>query len=136
MSEMRAAARAGDFCSEDPRSADLMYRFSADRLRETRPTGAGVEFVLRAVERVAAGGANISAFAVLKRVATLRRSLRARPAHDMELFRGHDELPFVIRKVDMLIERNGVQLRANLRGVEIARMHARASRRRNADTHA
>lgn len=65
MSKMRAAARAGNFCSEDHRRAALVYCFTADRLVETRPAGAGVELVLGAVERVPTGGANISAFSVI-----------------------------------------------------------------------
>jgi len=137
MSEMRAAARARNFHSKDRRKpAAFVDRFFADRLPETRPTGAGVEFCLSAVERIAARGANVSAVAVIERVTAQRRSLRARSAHDVELLRGHDELPLLVREINFLIERNSVQPRTNLRCIEIARMRARAGGERNANTHA
>ncbi len=136
MSEMRAAARARNFHSKDRRKpAALVYRFFADRLPETRPAGARVEFRFSAVERITARGANVNAFAVIERVTAQRPSLRARSTHDIKLLRGHDELPFLIREIDFLIERNRVQLRANLRCIEIARMRARAGGERNANTY-
>ena len=122
MSEMRAAARARNFHSKDRRKrAAFVHHFFADRLPETRPAGAGVEFRGGAVERIAARGANVNAFAMIKRITARRRSLRARSAHDVELLRGHDELPFLVCEIDFLIERNSVQLRMNLRRIEIAR---------------
>src|SRR6266849_5089297 len=136
MSEMRATARAGNFRSEDrQKSAAFVYRFFADRLPETRPARAGVEFRLGAVERITARGANVNAFAVIKRVTARGRSLRARSTHDVELLRGHDELPFLVCEINFLIERNSVQLGANLRRIEIARTCARASGERSASNH-
>ena len=136
MSEMRSAPRARNFYSEDRRGrAAFVNRFFADRLPKTRPAGARIEFRLRAVKRIAARGANVNAFAVIERITAQRPSLRARSTHDIKLLRGHDELPFLIREIDFLIERNRVQLRANLRCIEIARMRARAGGERNANTY-
>jgi len=88
MSEMRSATRARNFHSEDRRGrAALVNRFFADRLPETRPAGARIEFRLCAVKRIAARGANVNAVAVIERVTAQGRQLRARSAHDVELLR-------------------------------------------------
>ena len=134
---MRSAPRARNFYSEDRRGrAAFVNRFFADRLPETRPAGARIEFCLRAVKRIAARGANVNAVAVIERVTAQGRRLRARSAHDIELLRRQYELPFFVREIDFLGERNSVQLRANLRCIEIAGMRARAGRERDANTHA
>ena len=88
MSEVRSATRARNFHSENRRGrAALVNRFFTDRLPETRPAGARIEFRLRIVERIAARGANVNAVAVIERVTAQRRQLRARPPHDVELLR-------------------------------------------------
>ena len=69
MSEMRSATGARNFHSEDRRrDAAFVNRFFADRLPETRPAGARIEFRLRAVERIAARGANVNAVTVIEHV--------------------------------------------------------------------
>ena len=137
MSEMRATARAGNFHSKDRRKrAPFVYRLFADRLPETWPASAGVEFRLGAVERIAARGANVNAFAVIERVTAKGRQLRARSAHDVELLRRQYDQPFFVREIDFLIERNSVQLRPYLRYINIAGMRARACGKCDANTHA
>src|SRR5438876_10040226 len=137
MSEMRATARARNFHSEDRRGrATFVNRFFADRLPETRPAGARIEFGLCAVERIAARGANVSAIVVIERVTAKGRQLRARSAHDVELLRRQYEQPFFVREIDFLVERNSVQLRTYLRCINIAGMRAGARGKCDANTHA
>src|SRR4029077_4731779 len=110
VSKMRAAARTRYFHSKDCRKrAAFVYRFFADRLPETRPAGTGIEFCLGAVERIAARGANVNAFAMIERVTAGRRTLSACSTHHVKLERRHDELPLAIRKIDFLIDRNSIQ---------------------------
>ena len=112
MSEMRSATAARNFHSEDRRGrAAFVNRFFADRLPETRPAGARIEFRLRAVKRIAARRANVSAVVVIERVTAKGRQLRARSAHDVELLRRQYDQPFFVREIDFLVERNSVQFR-------------------------
>ena len=88
MSEMRSATCARNFHSEDRRGrAAFVNCFFADRLPETRPAGARIEFRLHAVKRIAARRANVNAVVVIERVTAQGRQLRARSAHDVELLR-------------------------------------------------
>ena len=127
MSEMRSATGARNFDSEDRRRrAAFVNGFFADRLPETRPAGARIEFRLRAVKRIAARRANVNAGAVSKRVTAQGRQLRARSAHDVELLRRQYDQPFFVREIDFLVERNSVQLRPYFRWINIAGMRAGA----------
>lgn len=126
MSEMRAAARAGDFHPEDRRNRALFVDcLFADWLPETRPAGSGIKFVLCVVERIAAGGANVSARAVLDRVSAQRRSFGPRLPHDIVLSWRKDCLPIIVRQVHFLVERNASESGANFRGVDAAGGRAR-----------
>ena len=88
MSEMRSATGARNFHSEDRRGrAAFVNRFFADRLPETRPAGARIEFCVRAVKRIAACRANVNAVVAIERVTAQGRQLCARSAHDVELLR-------------------------------------------------
>jgi len=111
-------------------------RFFADRLPETRPAGARIEFRLRAVKRIAARRANVNAVVVIERVTAQRRQLRARSAHDVELLRRQYDQPFFVREIDFLVEWNSVQLRPYLRYINIAGMRARACGKCDANSHA
>ena len=134
---MRSAPRARNFYSEDRRGrAAFVNRFFADRLPETRPAGARIEFRLCAVKRIAACGANVNAVAVIERVTAQGRRLRARSAHDVELLRQQYDQPFFVREIDFLIERNSVKLRPYLRCINIAGMRAGACGECDANTHA
>src|SRR5262249_4778494 len=136
MSEMRSATRARNFHSEDRGGrAAFVNRFFADRLPETRPAGARIEFCLCAVKRIAARGANVNAVAVIERVTARGRRLRARSAHDVELLRRQYGQPFFVREIDFLVERNSVQLRPYLRCINITGMRARACGKCDANTH-
>src|SRR5512133_356130 len=74
MSQMRATACTRNFHPKDRRRrAAFADRFFADRLPETRPACARVEFRLCAVERIAARRANVNAVAVIESVAAQRR---------------------------------------------------------------
>ena len=109
MSKMRSATGARNFHSEDRRGrAAFVNRFFADRLRETWPAGARIEFRLCAVKRIAACRANVNAVAVIECVTAHGRQLRARSAHDVELQRRQYDQPFFVREIDFLVERNGV----------------------------
>ena len=137
MSEMRSATGARNFHSEDRRGrAAFVNRFFADRLPETRPAGARIEFRLRAVKRIAARRANVSAVVVTECITAKRRQLRARSAHDVELLRRQYDQPFFVREIDFLVERNSVQLRPYVRYNNIAGMRARACGKCDANTHA
>ena len=137
MSEMRSAPRARNFHSEDRRErAAFVNRFFADRLPETRPAGARIEFRLRAVKRIAARRANVNTVAVIERVTAKGRQLRARSAHDVELLRRQYDQPIFVREIDFLVERNSVQLRPYLCCINIAGMRARACGKCDANTHA
>ena len=137
MSEMRSATGARNFHSEDRRGrAAFVNRFFADRLPETRPAGARIEFRLRAVKRIAARRANVNAVLVTERVTAQGRQLRARSAHDVELLRRQYDQPFFVREIDFLVERNSVQLRPYLRYLNIAGMRAGACGKCDANTHA
>src|SRR5216110_585801 len=137
MSEMRSTPRARNFHSEDRRErAAFVNRFFADRLPETRPAGARIEFRLRTVKRIAARRANVSAIVVIERVTAKGRQLRARSAHDVELLRRQYDQPFFVREIDFLVERNSVQLRPYLRYINIAGMRARAAGKYDAHAHA
>ena len=113
-----------------------MNRFFADRLPETRPAGARIEFRLRAVKRIAARRANVNAVKVIERVTAQGRQLRARSAHDVELLRRQYDQPFFVREIDFLVERNSVQLRPYLRCINIAGMGAGACGKCDANTEA
>ena len=113
-----------------------MNRFFTDRLPETRPAGARIEFRLRAVKRIPARGANVDAVAVIERVTAKGRQLRARSAHDVELLRRQYDQPFFVREIDFLVGRNSIQLRPDLRCINIAGMRARACGKCDANTHA
>ena len=137
MSEMRSATGARNFHSEDRRGrAAFVNRFFADRLPETRPAGARIEFRLRAVNRIAARRANVNAIVVIERVTAKGRQLRARSAHDVELLRRQYDQPFFVREIDFLVERNSIQLRPYLRYINIAGMRARAAGKYDAHTYA
>src|SRR5213592_5056607 len=134
---MRSATGARNFHSEDRRGrAAFVNRFFADRLPETRPAGARIEFRLRAVERIAARRANVSAVVVIERVTAQGGQLRARSAHDVELLRRQYDQPFFVREFDFLVEWNSVQLRPYLRCTNIAGMRAGACGKCDANTHA
>ena len=137
MSEMRSATGARNFHSEDRRGrAAFVNRFFADRLPETRPAGARIEFRLRAVKRIAARRANVNAVVVTERVTAQGRQLRARSAHDVELLRRQYDQPFFVREIDFLVERNSVQFRPYSRCINIAGMRAGACGKCDANTHA
>src|SRR5438477_6369851 len=137
MSQMRATARARNFHSKDHRRrAAFVDGLFADRLPETRPACARVEFRLRAVERIAARRANVSAVVVIERVTAQGGQLRARSAHDVELLRRQYDQPFFVREIYFLVERNSVQLRPYLRYINIAGMRARAAGKYDAHTYA
>src|SRR5438874_3780202 len=137
MSEMRSAPRARNFYSEDRRGrAAFVKRFYADRLPETRPAGARIEFRLHAVKRIAARRTNVNAVVVIERVTAQGRQLRARSAHDVELLRRQYDQPFFVREIDFLVERNSVQLRPYSRCINIAKMRARAAGKYDAHTYA
>ena len=86
MSEMGAASRTRNFYSKQRRErAAFVNRFFANRLPETGPAGARVEFRLRAVQRIAARGANVNTVSVIERVTARGRSLGARSAHNVKL---------------------------------------------------
>src|SRR5205809_4721296 len=137
VSQMRATACARNFHSKDRRRrAAFADGFFADRLPETRPACARVEFRLRAVERIAARRANVSAVVVIERVTAQGGQLRARSAHDVELLRRQYDQPFFVCEIDFLVERNSVQLRPYLRYINIAGMRARAAGKYDAHTYA
>ena len=137
MSEMRSATGARNFHSEDRRGrAAFVNRFFADRLPETRPAGVRIEFRLRAVKRIAARRANVSAVAVIERITAQGRQLRTRSAHDVELLQRQYDQPFFVREIDFLVERNSVQLRPYLRYINIAGMRARAAGKYDTHTYA
>src|SRR5437773_11775767 len=137
MSQMRSAPRARNFHSEDRRGrAAFVDRLFADRLPETRPACARVEFRLRAVERIAARRANVSAVVVIERVTAQGGQLRARSAHDVELLRRQYDQPLFIREIHFSVQRNSVELRPYLRGINITGMRAGASGKCDANTHA
>jgi hypothetical protein len=136
MSEMRSATGARNFHSENRRGrAAFVNCFFADRLPETRPAGARIEFRLRAVKRIAARRADVSAVVVIEGVTAKRRQLRTRSAHDVELLRRQYDQPFFVREIDFLVERNSIQLRPYLRYINIAGMRARACGKCDANSH-
>src|SRR5437762_7456988 len=136
MSQMRSAAGARNFHSKDRRRrAAFADGFFADRLPETRPACARVEFRLRAVKRIPARRANVSAVVVIERVTAQGGQLRARSAHDVELLRRQYDQPFFVREIDFLIERNSVKLRPYLGCINIAGMRAGACEKCDANAH-
>ena len=99
----------------------FVHGFFTNRLPKARPAGTGVELCGGAVEWIPAGRTDIDSLAVIERVAIQRWCLCATAPHHEELLWRHDNLPFLVREMHLLIKRNRVELRANLRCVQIAR---------------
>src|SRR4051794_17260776 len=102
MAEMAAATAAVDLGAQHAEGTvlGLAHRI-VERLPETRPAGAALEFRLRGKQRQVAAGAGKDALAVLFQKRARPRPLGAVLAQDVVLLRRQLSAPFRVRLLDL-----------------------------------
>src|SRR5579883_27554 len=104
---MRRAAATADFGTHHEHATVLVQRnvLFVERLEETRPAGAGIEFRRRIEQRLSAANAAINAIRMVVPVFILEGRFRALAARYLELQVGKLRTPFLLAVVDLFRHR-------------------------------
>jgi hypothetical protein len=97
------------------------YFISGQRLIESRPASAGLEFRVRAKQFVSAGGTEINSFFVIVPILILVRRLCFRFAQDLKLAGSQDLSPLDVTECYLLCHRRGLDLPTDSTGLCVFR---------------